>query len=59
MRNAVAALPILLALLAPAQVSPRAHSQGRISGILLYPDGTPVIASRTSLSMSLSAGKRW
>ncbi len=46
MRNAVAALPILLALLAPAQVSPRAHSQGRISGILVYPNGTPVPKGR-------------
>lgn len=42
MRSAVAALPILLVLLASAQGTPPTESQGRIAGILLYPNGTPV-----------------
>ncbi len=50
MKNAVIALPILFALLAPAQVSPQRHSQGRISGILLYPNGTPVSKGKVLLT---------
>ncbi len=50
MKNAVIALPILLALLAPAQVSPQPHSQGQISGILLYPNGTPVSKGKVLLT---------
>jgi hypothetical protein len=45
-RNAVAALPILWVLLASAQVVPPAHLHGRIAGILLYPNGTPVPKGR-------------
>jgi hypothetical protein len=50
MKNAFAALPVLLALLAPAQVSVPARSQGRITGILLYPNGTPVARGKVLLT---------
>jgi len=50
MRNALAALLVLLALLAPSQVSVPAHSQGRIAGILLYPNGTPVAKGKVLLT---------
>jgi hypothetical protein len=49
MRNAFAALPVLFALLAAAQVSVPAPSQGRISGILVYPNGTPVVTGKVVL----------
>jgi hypothetical protein len=49
MRNAFAALPVLFSLLAAAQVSVPAPSQGRISGILVYPNGTPVVEGKVVL----------
>ena len=49
-RNAVTALPVLLALLASAQVGVPAHSEGRIAGILLYPNGTPVAKGKVLLT---------
>jgi hypothetical protein len=50
MRNAFAALPVLFALLAQAQVSVPIHSQGQIAGTLLYPNGTPVAKGRVILT---------
>jgi hypothetical protein len=50
MRNATAALPVLFALLAAAQVSAPTPSQGRISGILVYPNGTPVVKGKVVLT---------
>jgi len=52
MRNALAALLVLLALLAPAQVSVPAHSPGRIAGILLYPNGTLVAKGKVLLTVA-------
>jgi hypothetical protein len=50
MRNAFAALPVLFALLATAQVSAPAPSDGRITGILVYPNGTPVVKGKIVLT---------
>jgi hypothetical protein len=50
MKNAFAALPVLFALLAAAQVSVPAPSRGRISGILVYPNGTPVVKGKVVLT---------
>jgi len=50
MKNAIIALSILIALLAPAQVRPLPHSQGQISGILLYPNGMPVSKGKVALT---------
>jgi len=50
MRSAVAALAVLFALLAPAQASAPAHSQGRIAGILVYPNGRPVAKGKVLLT---------
>jgi len=49
MRNAIAAVPVVFALLAAAQVSAPASSQGRIAGILVYPNGTPVVKGKVVL----------
>lgn len=56
MRNAVAALSILLALLASAQVTPPTHL-GRITGILLYPNGTPVPKGKVILTGATRPGE--
>jgi hypothetical protein len=50
MRNALAALPALFAMLATAQVSVPAASDGRISGILVYPNGTPAVKGMVVLT---------
>ncbi len=49
MRNAFAALLVVFALLAAAQVSAPAASEGRIAGILVYPNGTPVVKGKVVL----------
>jgi len=50
MRNTFAALPFLLALLVSAQGTLPTAPQGRIAGILLYPNGKPVPGGKVLLT---------